>query len=267
MLPSAPLHWQITEQIISAYYAVYNKLSHTYPEFIFERAMLALLQERGLSCVHQDEYEIKYKDQLVGVQRLDIFVAHEVVVELKVALALTSLHLAQLISYLKTVGKPVGLLFRFGGPNPQFERRILTEQNKRNSLSNSAIQLRAEEDWLHPELMIELMRGLADVFGILGPGFIHRIYANACYQEMKLRGLEVKAHQEFRVFMDKLDLGAIKFGHLQIDQRALVFPVAVSDLKSIYIMNLKAWMRYLNVSMGILLNFQATRFEPIVLRV
>jgi GxxExxY protein len=64
-------------------------------------------REKGIPCDRQDEYEIWYKDRLVGKQRLDIFVAGEVVVELKVAERIERIHLAQLLSYLKTVGKRV----------------------------------------------------------------------------------------------------------------------------------------------------------------
>jgi len=62
------------------------------------------------------------KGKLIGKQRLDIFVAGEVVVEIKVVPQLTRLHKAQTISYLKTTGKQVGLLFNFGRPEPEFAR-------------------------------------------------------------------------------------------------------------------------------------------------
>lgn len=73
--------------------------------------------------------------------------------------------------------------------------------------------------------------------------------------------------REFRVFMDGIDLGAIKLGHLQVDNRALVFPVAVSNVESIKITNLKAWMRHLDIPIGILVNFKTTWLAPIVLRI
>ena len=119
---------------------------------------------------------------------------------------------------------------------------------------------------LHPEVTHEIIGGVLEVFQTLGPGFIHRIYANACFHELKLRGLEVMPRREFRVFMDDIDLGGIKLGHLQVDNRALVFPVAVSNVEKIRIANLKAWMRHLNIPIGILVNFNTTWLEPIVLR-
>ena len=60
------LHKELTYQIIGVYYDVYNGLSHTYPEYIYERAMMTDLQGRGIVCWQQEEYQIFYKEILVG---------------------------------------------------------------------------------------------------------------------------------------------------------------------------------------------------------
>jgi len=44
-------------------------------------------------------------------------------------------------------------------------------------------------DWLYPDLAYAVCGRLYEVHNILGPGFVHRIYANACYRELQLRGL------------------------------------------------------------------------------
>jgi GxxExxY protein len=46
--------------------------------------MMEELRLRGRATTQQDEYRILYKEHRVGVQRLDLFVAQEVAVELKV---------------------------------------------------------------------------------------------------------------------------------------------------------------------------------------
>lgn len=56
----------------------------------------------------------------------DLPVAGAVVIEPKVADHISLMHLAQLLSYLKVVRQKLGLLFRFGGPKPEFARRVLT---------------------------------------------------------------------------------------------------------------------------------------------
>jgi GxxExxY protein len=99
------LHRELTGAIIGAYYEVYNHTSRLYPEYLYERAFMLELQQRGYEVTRQDEYRIVYKDRLIGKQRLDLFVVQEIVVENKATPKLAPLNKAQTQSYLKTVGK------------------------------------------------------------------------------------------------------------------------------------------------------------------
>lgn len=262
------LHKELTGKIIGVYYDVYNGLSQTYPEFVYEKAMMADLRRLGIPCVRQDKYEIRYKDWIVGRQELDLFVAQAVVVELKVAERIEPLHLAQLLSYLKTVGKEVGLLFRFGGPEPEFARRVFTQSAWESNLrTGSPERLVDTEGLLYPELVFDVVGGLIEVFKTLGPGFVHRIYANACYRELHhVRGFQALPRREMQVYYRGRPLAQINFSHIQIEDRLLVFPVAIGDVRNIHLHNLKAWMRQLKIPIGILANFQDTRLNPIILR-
>jgi len=263
------LHKDLTGQIIGVYYNVFNGLSQDYPEPVFEKAMITDLRGQGVSCVKQAKYEIRYKDWIVGRQELDIFVAQIVVVEIKVAERIEPIHLAQLLSYLKTVGKEVGLLFRFGGPEPEFERRVLTPSAWETDLQTGPPECLANaEGLLYPELVFDVVGGLIEVFKTLGPGFIYRIYANACYRELRhVRGLDALPRTEMQVYYRGQAIAEIKFAHLQIEDKLLVFPVAIGDVNNIRIQNLKDWMRHLQVPLGILANFRDTRLRPIILRI
>lgn len=262
------LHQETTGTIIGVYYNVYNGTGRTYPEYIFENAMIGDLQALHVPCRRQDEYQIFYKDRLVGVQQLDLFVASEVGVEIKVVLALLPIHRAQAISYLKVIGKQVGLLFNFGSPEPEFERLYFESRPPDNDL-DAAMQALPEfpDAYLAPDLTYAIIGGLFEVHTTLGPGFIHRIYANACYHELQLRGLEVQPRKAYQVIYRGHPVGEIKFGHLQVGDSVFVFPVAVQDINNIRINNLKDWMRVQNIPIGILANFYDTSLNPIVLRI
>ncbi|MEE8390400.1 MAG: GxxExxY protein, partial [Anaerolineae bacterium] len=178
------LYQKTTGIIIGVYYDVYNGTGRTYPEYIFENAMMGDLRILRVPCRRQVEYHIFYKGKLVGEQWLDLFVAGEVVVEIKVVLALTKLHKAQDISYLKVVGKQVGLLFNFGSPEPEFERLYFEPRPPQNDL-DTAIHTLPDfpSSYLSPKLTYDIIGGLLEVHSTLGPGFIHRVYANASYYE------------------------------------------------------------------------------------
>ncbi len=91
------LHKSLTSSILRAYYDVYNGTGRTYPERFYDRAMVYDLNEMTIRCVQQPEWQIVYRDKIVGKQILDILIAGEVVVENKVAPSLTRLHKAQCV--------------------------------------------------------------------------------------------------------------------------------------------------------------------------
>ena len=74
------LHKELTGSILRAYYDVYNGTSRIYPERFYDRAMVHELTAKKIRCVQQPEYEVVYKERIVGKQILDILIAGEVVV-------------------------------------------------------------------------------------------------------------------------------------------------------------------------------------------
>jgi GxxExxY protein len=262
------LHKELTGTIIGVYDDVYNDTGRKYPEYVYENAMMGDLRALRVPCHRQGEYRVFYKHGLVGVQRLDLFIAGEVVVELKVAPALTRLHRAQAISYLKVTSKQVGLLLNFGSPKPEFERLYLDHRPQQNDLDTANCALPEFPDsYLTPELTHAIIGGLFEVHSVLGPGFIHRIYANACCHELELRGLDVRPYRAYQVIYRNRTVGKIQFGHLCVEGSVFIFPVAVQDMNGICINNLKDWMRVQNIPLAVLANFHDASLHPLVLRV
>jgi GxxExxY protein len=261
------LHKDLTHTIIGVYYDVYNGTARTYPEFIYERAMMHDLRRKDISCQQQKEYQVLYKDKLVGSQRLDLLVGDEVAVEIKVAPRLTDLHKAQAFSYLKVANKEVGLLCNFGGAEPDFERLYFKPRSTQGrSEGKPPPEVELPGDPISPELADAVIGGLFEVHTTLGPGFIHRIYANAIYHELLLRGLEALPRREYQVIYHGRSVGEIKFNHLQIEGKLMVFPIAIQDIKNLSINNLKAWMGVQGIPLGIVANFFPARLELVVLR-
>ncbi|HZY42567.1 MAG TPA: GxxExxY protein [Anaerolineae bacterium] len=257
------LHRELTGPIIGAYYEVYNHTSRNLPEALYERAFMLELQQRGYAVTQQDEYRIVYKDRLIGKQRLDLFVVQEIVVENKATPRLTPLNKAQTQSYLKTVGKKVGLLCNFGSEQPQFER-VFFDREVRPAVERAGDQPPA--DWLHPDLTYQVIGGLYEVHTVLGPGFIHRMYPNACFHELRLRGLEVAPLKRMQVKYKDHILGEIPFNHLIVDGKVMVFPLAVGDTRALHLEAIKDWLRHNNLQIGIVANFNAIRLQPVVVR-
>ncbi len=252
--------------IIGAYFEVYNNTSRTFPEYIYEQAMLEELRLRGIPTTRQDKYQITYKDYLVGLQQLDLFIANELAIEIKVANKLTRLHKAQCISYIKTVDKRTGLLLNFGSQEPEFHRLYFNPAKKPfETPPDKSVPL--SEDLLYPDLAYQIVAGLYEVHRVLGAGFVYRIYANACYYELELRGLETKAAKRIQVtYKDKI-IGDVAFANILVEGKIIVFPVAIGNLQDIHLDNLKQWLALSDIQLGILANFDAVSLEFMFLRI
>ena len=117
-------HGEITEQIIGAAFEVYSILGYGFLEKVYQRAMQVELRSRGLKAEIEHTIKVWYKDELVGDDQADLWVADRVIVELKVAREYQSEDEAQLLNELKATGVRVGLLIYFGRTKVEFKRFV-----------------------------------------------------------------------------------------------------------------------------------------------
>jgi GxxExxY protein len=123
------LHKDITDNILKAFYEVYNELGYGFLEKVYENALFYELKLNGLHCERQRPIEVFYKNQKVGDYYADIIVENAIIVELKAAETIAEEHEYQLINYLRATKIEVGLLLNFGKA-PQFKRKIFTRKEK-----------------------------------------------------------------------------------------------------------------------------------------
>ena len=105
---------KITETIIGAAIEVHRELGPGLLESTYEACLAFELFERGLKVERQKMLPVKYREvNLDCGYRIDLLVENLVIVELKVVERLEAIHEAQLLSYLKPSGVPIGLLLNF----------------------------------------------------------------------------------------------------------------------------------------------------------
>lgn len=105
---------EITGKIVDAAMRVHTKLGPGLLESAYEAAMLYELGKRGLRVTAQCEMPVQYDEVRINLgYRIDLLVNDRVVVELKSVEQVTDVHKAQLLTYLRLSGRPVGLLLNF----------------------------------------------------------------------------------------------------------------------------------------------------------
>ncbi len=105
---------RVTEKIIGAAIEVHRHLGPGLLESTYETCLAYELQSAGLKVERQKSLPVIYKKIAIDQgYRLDLLVEGQVIVELKSIEKLTSVHEAQILSYLKLSGCKVGLLINF----------------------------------------------------------------------------------------------------------------------------------------------------------
>ena len=122
-------HSKLTEEIIGAFYSVFNALGYGYLEKVFANALKLELERRGLIVKQEFPIVVRYLGQTVGEYFADLVVNDLVIVEIKATKALLQEHEAQLLNYLKATPYEVGLLLNFG-PKPEQKRRSFDNNRK-----------------------------------------------------------------------------------------------------------------------------------------
>lgn len=104
---------QTARNVIGAAIEVHKALGPGFLESVYESALAVELKHRNIPFKQQYEVGVTYRGEIVGHGRLDFFVDHCLVVELKAIERFEPIHYAQVISYLKVTGCHLGLLLNF----------------------------------------------------------------------------------------------------------------------------------------------------------
>ena len=104
----------LTEIVIAAAIEVHKDKGPGLIESIYEWCLIKELELRGLCCTNQRVVEIRYKQfTREDPLRFDVLVEGCLMVEVKAVEDVAPIHKAQLLSYMKLLDLPLGLIVNF----------------------------------------------------------------------------------------------------------------------------------------------------------
>jgi GxxExxY protein len=108
---------QLSNVVIGAAIDVHKILGPGLLESAYETCLCYELGLRGIEFQKQLKLPVEYKDVLLDCgYRLDVLVEDKIVIELKSVEKILPIHDAQLLTYLKLGGWPLGIIFNFNVP-------------------------------------------------------------------------------------------------------------------------------------------------------
>jgi GxxExxY protein len=103
-----------SEQVIAAMIAVHRELGPGLLESAYEACLCRELELRGFGFQRQVPLPILYRGRSVDcAYRIDLLVDRRILIEIKAVEELMPVHAAQVLTYLKLAGVPIGLLVNF----------------------------------------------------------------------------------------------------------------------------------------------------------
>src|SRR3989337_2412224 len=94
---------ELTYKIIGCAMKVHNVLGNGFQEVIYQRCLAIEFEKQHIQFVREEEMPIYYEDIAVGTRRADFIIEHSVLIELKAAIRLEDVHLAQGLNYLESL--------------------------------------------------------------------------------------------------------------------------------------------------------------------
>ena len=108
---------EITAKVITAAIEVHRYLGAGLLESVYQKCLVHELQRSGVKVETRVRVPVRYKDlSLECAYWIDLLVENQVIVELKAVEQLGWIHEAQLLTYLRLIGREVGLVINFNVP-------------------------------------------------------------------------------------------------------------------------------------------------------
>jgi GxxExxY protein len=117
MIEANPGQNEITGEIVDTAYKLHRALGPGLLESIYELVLMRDLERRGMRAARQIPVSFEYDGlRFDDACRVDLLVNDCVVVEIKSVERLAPVHSKQLLTYLRLLRLPLGLLINFGAP-------------------------------------------------------------------------------------------------------------------------------------------------------
>jgi len=119
------IHKELSYKIIELALEVHNELGCGFLEKVYENAMMLLFDREKIPARQQAPANVHFQGKVIGQYFADILVDSKVMLELKTVDAITNVHIAQILNYLRATGIKLGLVLNFAKPKFEYKRLVL----------------------------------------------------------------------------------------------------------------------------------------------
>ena len=130
----------VAAQAIDCGLRIHRDLGPGLLESVYEQVLAASLTRHGLKIERQKPISFTFEGmQFADGFRIDLLVEGQLIIEIKSVETLSKMHGKQMLTYLRSMQQPVGLLMNFGGAT--FKEGIRRIVNNHTSFASSRLRV------------------------------------------------------------------------------------------------------------------------------
>ena len=118
------IYKDLSYKIIELALEVHNELGCGFLEKVYENALMMLLEREKIPAKQQAPADVYFHERVIGQYIADILVDNKIIFELKTVDAITNIHKAQTLNYLRATGIKLGLIMNFAKPKFEYIRMV-----------------------------------------------------------------------------------------------------------------------------------------------
>jgi iron complex transport system substrate-binding protein len=131
---------EAAKEVVHCAFRIHRDLGPGLLESVYETVLFSLLEQRGLVVERQKSVTFNYSGiTFTGGLRVDLLVERQLVLELKSVEVQLPVHSKQVLTYLRLMRLPLGLLINFGAPN--FRECVRRVVNNHKDAASSTLRI------------------------------------------------------------------------------------------------------------------------------
>lgn len=254
----------LTGRVIGAAMAIHRKFGPGLDEADYEKALSLELHALGIAHECQVPLPLIYKGTKLDCgYRMDLVLPGRLLLELKALDKLHPLHEAQLLTYLRLSGLPLGLLINFGGL--LLKDCIVRRANTRGEHA-SLSPFQASRSTMD-DLSRTVVEAAVEVQSQLGAGLLRSAYEACLAHELGLRGLKVERNLPVNLMHRDQLIMSNKQVPLIIENNLMVACHCMTKLEPLHLAKARSLLKASPAETGLCINFHASSLADQIKRI
>ena len=117
------------------------------------------------------------------------------------------------------------------------------------------------------DITYEIRGAIYDVYKSLGPGLLESVYEEALVFELEQRGLKVERQKQVPIIYKGHELKTVLRLDLLVEDAIIVELKSVEEMKPVFAKQLLTYLRLMNKSIGLLVNFNTSNILTSITRI